>query len=123
MEDNILDTLENNNNQLPEDVQKKLSSMLEKYLQLTDEEKQDFQNGAMDVLLKSLNKNRISILPTWLAPYQSYILFMFAVSIVAFLLAIVARNLYRRAWDREQRQSEKKKRKEQKAAMKNKKKA
>lgn len=89
MEDNILDTLENNK-LLPEDVQKKLLNVFEKYQELTDEEKQDFQKGAMDVLLKSMNKSKISsILPIWLAPYQSYILFMFAVTIVAFLLGML----------------------------------
>lgn len=87
MEDNILATLENNS-VLPEDVQKKLLSMLKKYQELSDDEKQDFEKGAVDVLLKSMNKNRISILPTWLAPYQSYILFIFAVLIVAFMLGM-----------------------------------
>lgn len=87
MENEILDTLENNN-LLSEDVQKKMLSVLEKYQEMTDEEKQDFQKGAMDILLKSMNKNRISILPMWLASYQSYILFLFAVSIVVFLLGM-----------------------------------
>jgi len=87
MKNKILDTLENNN-LLSEDVQKKMLSVLEKYQEMTDEEKQDFQKGAMDILLKSMNKNRISILPMWLASYQSYILFLFAVSIVVFLLGM-----------------------------------
>ncbi|KMQ97850.1 hypothetical protein RF55_1803 [Lasius niger] len=115
MEETVLDTLENNS-VISEDVQKKLSNLFEKYQQLSDEEKEQFQKGAFDVLTKTLQKlPGNTILPTWLASYQSYILFAFAVLFVGFLFVIIARRLYRRTWEREQRQKEKKKLKQQKA--------
>lgn len=84
-----MDTLENDSG-LPDDVQEKLEKVLKRYQQLSDEEKEEFQKGAFDVLTKNLNKlPRNTILPTWLAPYQSYILFFFAVSIVALLLGMI----------------------------------
>ncbi|XP_072767373.1 uncharacterized protein [Anoplolepis gracilipes] len=124
MEETILNTLENDSEILnniipddiiPEDVQQKLSSVFERYQQLSDEEKEQFQKGAFDVLTKALQKIPSNkILPTWLAPYESYILFIFAVSFVAVLLVFSARRLYRRTWEREQRQAEKKRLKQQK---------
>lgn len=83
MEETVLDTLENDSI-IPEDVQEKLSRLLERYQQLSDEDKEQFQKGAFDVLTKTLRKlPGNSILSTWLAPYESYILFIFAVSFVA----------------------------------------
>lgn len=87
MDENFVDMM-GENEALPDDVKEKLSNIFEKYQQLTDEEKEEFKQGAFDVFKKSI-QNKLSgnsILPTWLAPYQSYLLFMFAVSIVAFLL-------------------------------------
>lgn len=79
-----------NNSDIPDDVQEKLSKIIEKYQQMSDEEKEQFQQGAFDVLTKTLNKlPRNTILPAWLAPYQSYLLFIFAVSIVTFLLGMI----------------------------------
>lgn len=76
-----------NSDALPEDVEKKLSEIIEKYNLLSDEEKEEFQNGAFEVLTKSLKKSFADmILPTWLAPYQSYMLFTFAISLVVFFL-------------------------------------
>ncbi|XP_029172559.1 uncharacterized protein LOC114941670 [Nylanderia fulva] len=116
MEESIVETLENNSDAIPEEVQGKLSKIFEKYEQLSDEEKKEFQQGAFDVLTKTLRKLRgNSILPTWLAPYQSYILFTFAVSVIGFLLVIIARRLYSRTWEREERQKEKRRLKQQKA--------
>lgn len=112
-----------NNSAIPNDVQEKLSKIIEKYQQMSKEEKEQFQQGAFDVITKALHKlPRDTILPMWLAPYQSYILFIVAVLIVAFPLVIVARRLYRRMRDREQHQEEKRRLKQQKAEMKKKKK-
>jgi len=74
--------------ELPDDVQKKLADIVEKYRQLSDEDKEEFKKGAFNVLKKqTLAKLSGSwILPTWLAPYESYILFLFAVTIVFLLL-------------------------------------
>lgn len=84
-----MDTLENDST-LPDDVQETLAKVLEKYQQLSDEEKEQFQQGAFDVLTKTLNKlPRNTILPTWLVPYQAYILFFSAVLIVALLLGMI----------------------------------
>lgn len=93
MEETILNTLENDSdllaNIIPDNLEKKLSSILEKYQQLSDEEKEQFQKGAFDVLTKTLRKlPGNTILPTWLAPYESFILFTFAVSFVGFLLGM-----------------------------------
>lgn len=89
MEEQFLNSLENDS-MIPEDVQEKLSKIIEKYQQMSDEEKEQFQQGAFDVLTKTLNKlPRDTILPTWLVPYQSYLLFIFAVSIVGFLLGMI----------------------------------
>ncbi|XP_011700867.1 PREDICTED: uncharacterized protein LOC105457728 [Wasmannia auropunctata] len=121
MEEQLPNPLENDN-MIPDDVQEKLAKVIERYQQLNDEEKEEFQKGAFDVLTKNLHKlPRNTILPTWLAPYQSYILFFFAVSIVALLLAIFARRLYRRTKEREQQKEEKRKLRQQKAEMKKKK--
>ncbi|XP_032672152.1 uncharacterized protein LOC116844566 [Odontomachus brunneus] len=118
MDDNFMDTLEENEG-LSEDVKEKLSSMFEKYQQLSDEEKEKFHKGAYDVLTKSVNElTNNSILPTWLVPYQSYILFIFAMSIVAFLLVIVVRKLYSSTKERENRKEAKRRLKEQKAKKK-----
>ncbi|XP_020295308.1 uncharacterized protein LOC109860553 [Pseudomyrmex gracilis] len=112
-----------NDSFLPEDVQEKLSSILEKYQQLSDEEKKEFQKGAFNVLLKNLNKLPSStLLPMWLAPYQPYILFTIAVLFVVLLFVFSALVLYRHRFERKRRQEEKKKRKEIKAEMKKKKK-
>lgn len=93
MEDESSNPFENNNNVLAEDVQEKLSSILEKYKQLSDEEKEEFQKGAFDVLLKNLNKlPRSTLLPMWLAPYQPYILFILAISLVVLLLGTIRLN-------------------------------
>ncbi|KAL6261517.1 hypothetical protein P5V15_006605 [Pogonomyrmex californicus] len=122
MEEPIISTVENDS-MLPDDVQEKLAKVIERYQQLSDEEKEQFQQGAFDVLTKALHKLPANtILPTWLVPYQSYILFIFAVSMVIFLLVIIARRLYKRTWEREQRQEEKRKLRQQKAEMKKKKK-
>jgi len=122
MEEQLLNPLENDST-LPDDVQEKLSKVIERYQQLSDEEKEQFQQGAFDVLTKALHKMpRNTFLPTWLVPYQSYLLFIFAVSIVGFLLAIIARRLYRRTREREIRQEEKRKLRQQKAELKKKKK-
>ncbi|XP_024890002.1 uncharacterized protein LOC112466240 [Temnothorax curvispinosus] len=122
MEEQLVNPFENDS-MLPNDVQEKLAKIMERYQQMSDEEKEQFQQGAFDVLTKSLNKlPRNTILPMWLAPYQSYILFIFAVLIVGFLLALFARRLYRRTKEREQRQEEKRKLRQQKAEMKKKKK-
>ncbi|XP_011157036.1 uncharacterized protein LOC105194028 [Solenopsis invicta] len=109
MEEQVLNPLENDS-MIPDDVQEKLAKVFERYQQLSDEEKEEFQKGAFDVLTKTLQKlPKNTILPTWLAPYQSYILFFFAVSIVAILLAVIARRLYRRTKEREDRKEEKRK--------------
>lgn len=116
LENTLENTLENDSDIISEDVQEKLSKIFEKYQQLSDEEKKEFQQGAFDVLTKTLRKlPGNTILPTWLASYQSYFLFIFAVLIVGFLLAVIAHRLYWRTWEREQRQQEKKKLKQQKA--------
>ncbi|XP_011873320.1 PREDICTED: uncharacterized protein LOC105565073 [Vollenhovia emeryi] len=121
MEEQFLNPLEDDS--VPDDVQEKLAKVIERYQQMSDEEKEQFQQGAFDVLTKTLQKlPKNTILPTWLAPYQSYILFIFAVSIVAFLLVIVSRRLYSRAKEREQRQEEKRKLRQEKIEMKKKKK-
>ncbi|XP_070169169.1 uncharacterized protein [Polyergus mexicanus] len=118
MEETILDTLENDSI-IPEDVQEKLSRLLERYQLLSDEDKEQFQKGAVDVLSKTLRKlSGNSILSTWLAPYESYILFIFAVSFVAIPLVMGVRQLYRRTREREQSQTEKKKLKKQKIKVK-----
>lgn len=89
MEEQFLNSLENDST-IPEDVQEKLSKIIEKYQQMSDEEREQFQQGAFDVLTKTLNKfSGNTILPAWLAPYQSYILFFSAVSIVTFLLGMI----------------------------------
>jgi len=89
MEEQFLNPLENNS-MLPDDVQEKLAKVIERYQQMSDEEKEQFQKGAFDVLTKTLHElPRNTILPTWLAPFQSYILFFFAVSIVTILLGMV----------------------------------
>lgn len=86
MADDFVNTL-GENEELSEDVKKKLSSIFEKYQQMSDEEKEEFHKGAYDVLAKSVRElSNNSILPTWLVPYQSYIPFISAMSIVAFLL-------------------------------------
>ncbi|XP_012534682.2 uncharacterized protein LOC105835720 [Monomorium pharaonis] len=122
MEEQIANPFENDST-IPDDVQEKLAKVFERYQQLSDEEKKDFQKGAFDVLTKTLQKlPKNTILPTWLASYQSFILFIFAVSIVGFLLAIVARRLYQRTKERELRQEEKRRLKQQKAEKKQKKK-
>ncbi|EZA60618.1 hypothetical protein DMN91_000908 [Ooceraea biroi] len=122
MDDEILNAL-NNDSELPDDVQQKLAKIIEKYQQLSDEDKEEFKKGAFDVLTKTLTKlPGSSILPTWLAPYESFLLFFFAVSIVFFLLAVIARNLYLRVKNREERREKKKNLKEQKATNKKKKK-
>lgn len=90
----LLNPLENDST-LPDDVQEKLAKVIERYQQLSDEEKEQFQQGAFDVLTKALREMpRNTILPTWLAPYQSYLLFLFAVSIVGFLLGMLFLTLY-----------------------------
>lgn len=100
MDESFADTLAKDG--MPEDVQKKLSSILEKYDKLSDEEKEQFQKGAFDVLTKSFSElNNDSILPIWLVPYQSYILFIFALSVVAFLLGttfLVLLRFYKRVY-------------------------
>jgi len=89
MEEQFLNSLENDS-VLPDDAQEKLAKIIERYQQMSDEEKKEFQKGAFDVLTETLHKlPRNTILPTWLAPYQSYILFIFATSIVAFLLGMI----------------------------------
>ncbi|KAL6423385.1 hypothetical protein ACFW04_010171 [Cataglyphis niger] len=118
MEETVLDTLENDSI-IPEDVQEKLSRLLERYQQLSDEDKEQFQKGAVDVLTKTLRKiSGNSILSTWLAPYESYILFIFAVSFVAIPLVLGARQLYWHTRKRELNQTEKKKLKKQKMKVK-----
>lgn len=77
-----------NDSTISDKVQEKLAKVIERYQQLNDEEKEEFQKGVFDVLTKNLQKSRNTILHTWLASYQSYFLFIFAVSIVAFLLGI-----------------------------------
>ncbi|KYN12974.1 hypothetical protein ALC57_14820, partial [Trachymyrmex cornetzi] len=121
MEEQFVNPFENDNT-IPDEVQEKLAKVIERYQQLNDEEKKEFQKGAFDILTKNLQKSRNTILHTWLASYQSFFLFIFAVSIVTFLLVIVARRLYWRTKEREQRQEEKKKLRQQKAEMKKKKK-
>ncbi|EFN87589.1 uncharacterized protein LOC105192650 [Harpegnathos saltator] len=118
MDENFVDPT-GQNEPLPEDVKEKLSQIFEKYEQLTDEEKQDFQKGAFDVLTKSTRKlTGDSMLPTWLVPYQSYMLFIFAVVIVALLLVLVTRKLYKGMKERENRKEAKRRLKEQKAKKK-----
>lgn len=86
MDEDFVNTM-GENQDLPDDVREKLSTIFEKYQQLSDEEKQEFHQGAFDVLTKSVNKLAgNSILPTWLIPYQATLLFLFAVSIVVLLL-------------------------------------
>lgn len=89
MDEEILNAL-NNESVMSEDLQKRLTNIIEKYQQLSDEDKDEFKKGAFDVLKKTLTDlSASSILPTWLVPYQSYILFFFAVSMVFFLLGTV----------------------------------
>lgn len=98
MEEQFLNPLENDS-MLPDDVQEKLAKVIERYQQMSDEEKEQFQKGAFDVLTKTLhNLPKNTILPTWLAPFQSYILFFFAISIVTLLLGMVflALQLYKK---------------------------
>ncbi|KYM79188.1 PREDICTED: uncharacterized protein LOC105616986 [Atta cephalotes] len=121
MEEQFVNPFENDST-IPDEVQEKLAKVIERYQQLNDEEKEEFQKGAFDVLTKNLQKSRNTILHMWLASYQSFFLFIFAVSIVTFLLVIVARRLYWRTKEREQRQEEKRKLRQQKAEMKKKKK-
>lgn len=122
MEEQFLNPFENDST-LPDDVQEKLSKVIERYQQLSDEEKEEFQKGAFDVLTKTLQKlPRNTILPTWLTFYQTYILFILAVSIVTLVLVVVARRLYRRTQQRELYLEEKRKLKQQKAELKKKKK-
>jgi hypothetical protein len=82
------DILNASTDELPDDVQKKLANIIEKYRQLSDEDKEEFRKGAFNVLKKqTLAKlSSSSILPTWLVPYESYILFLLAVTIVILLL-------------------------------------
>jgi len=85
MDEEILNA---SSDELSDDIQKKLANIIEKYRQLSDEDKEEFKKGAFDVLTKQtlakLSSN--SILPTWLAPYESYALFLLAVTIVILLL-------------------------------------
>jgi len=85
MDEEILNA---SSDELPDDIQKKLANIIEKYRQLSDEDKEEFKKGAFDVLTKqTLAKlSSSSILPTWLAPYESYALFLLAVTIVILLL-------------------------------------
>ncbi|XP_014484647.1 PREDICTED: uncharacterized protein LOC106749563 [Dinoponera quadriceps] len=118
MDENFVDTM-GENEQLPDAVREKLSKILEKYEHLTDEEKEEFHKGAFDVLTKSIHKiTDNTILPTWLVPYQSLILFIFAVSIVTLLLVFVARKLYKGTKERESRKEAKRRLKEQQKAKK-----
>ncbi|RLU26733.1 hypothetical protein DMN91_000530 [Ooceraea biroi] len=55
MDDEILNAL-NNDSELPDDVQQKLAKIIEKYQQLSDEDKEEFKKGAFDVLTKTLTK-------------------------------------------------------------------
>jgi len=87
MEEQFVNPFENDST-IPDEVQEKLAKVIERYQQLNDEEKEEFQKGAFDVLTKNLQKSRNTILHTWLASYQSFFLFIFAVSIVTFLLGI-----------------------------------
>ncbi|KYN04176.1 PREDICTED: uncharacterized protein LOC108772877 [Cyphomyrmex costatus] len=121
MEEQLVNPFENDNT-IPDEVQEKLAKVVERYQQMSDEEKEEFQKGAFDVLTKNLQKSKNTILHTWLTSYQSYILFIFAVLIVGLLLVIVARRLYQRTKEREQHQEEKRKLRHQKAEMKKKKK-
>ena len=85
MEKQFVNLFENDST-IPDEVQEKFAKVIERYQQLNDEEKEEFQKGAFDILTRNLQKSKNMISHTWLASYQSFFLFIFAVSIVTFLL-------------------------------------
>lgn len=87
MEETYPDAFEDK--EMSEEMQRKLQSILEKYQHLSDEEKEQFQQGAFDVLTKSLKNKLHSNTTIWPISYHSMILFISAVLLVVFLLGIV----------------------------------
>lgn len=80
-------------NMVPEEVQKKLANLYNKYQQLSPEDKKKFQKNAIEMLTEAVEKPSNTVAPTGFMLYKPYIPFVFAASCVTFLLGTTSLHL------------------------------
>ncbi|XP_015608274.1 uncharacterized protein LOC107274050 isoform X1 [Cephus cinctus] len=113
MDDNILEKLQKNN-VLPEDLQKKLSDMVQKYRNMDEDEKIKFHEEAKHMFKNNLNT---VVENSGSSYYNIFSLAQFYVVLVAVLLIILVFvffgfKLYKSLKDREKKREEKKRNKQ-----------
>ncbi|XP_012285495.1 uncharacterized protein LOC105702478 isoform X2 [Orussus abietinus] len=115
MAEDVLEKLRNING-VSEDLQKKILEMVQKYRQLDEEGKKDFNEEARDAFRKSLSQiSRDLVKNSTLAMlYQSHALIIIAALVIVFIFVFFGYKLYRSLSERERKREEKKRNKQMK---------